>query len=177
MLAVQVLALIVLIWYAWETKRLRKAAEKQVEVSQELLRAAMDQVEGLSKPCLTLWHGLRDPVDTVLEMGGAVGSTTARSNDGQFVIQNIGNGVALNVKYTFKRINEPDERKVLAGQDRYVPYVLVGQKMTIPEPVAAFSGEYPVILAFQSFGRRKYRTVVTMNNRVLTDLVFEPSTQ
>jgi hypothetical protein len=41
---------------------MRRAAQEQVEVSQGLIKAAMDQVEGLSKPCLKLWAELRKPV-------------------------------------------------------------------------------------------------------------------
>src|ERR1035438_4324629 len=43
---VLVLTLGVLVWYAYETMRLR--------------RAAVDQVEGMAKPCLTIFARLRD---------------------------------------------------------------------------------------------------------------------
>ena len=107
MLVVQILGLFGLGWYVVETRKMRKAAEKQVAVSQDLISAAMDQVEGLSKPCLTVWSDLRDPADTILEVGRAVGSTVARCDQGNFVIQNIGNGVAINVSYKFFQINDP----------------------------------------------------------------------
>jgi len=32
----------------------------------ELVVAAMEQVEGLSKPCLTLWSDLRDQADAIM---------------------------------------------------------------------------------------------------------------
>lgn len=56
---VGVITLGVVFWYAWLTMLLR--------------RAATDQVEAMAKPCLTIWAKLRDPVDAVLEMNGAVG--------------------------------------------------------------------------------------------------------
>jgi hypothetical protein len=63
MFTVQFLGLIGLALYTWETHKTRKASQDQVRVSQGLIAAAMDQVEGLSKPCLTLWSGLRDGTD------------------------------------------------------------------------------------------------------------------
>ena len=98
MLIVQVIGLGGLFWYAWETREMRKASQEQVNISQALIRAAMDQIEGLSKPCLTLCGDLRDPGDAIWAAStqGAVGGTIARNTDGKFVVQNIGNGVALN---------------------------------------------------------------------------------
>jgi hypothetical protein len=50
--SVGILTLGFLVWYTIETCRLRKAAQKQIEVSQNLLKAANDQAEGSSKQCL-----------------------------------------------------------------------------------------------------------------------------
>ena len=60
MLGVQILALIALIWYAVETMKIRKAAQQQTE--------------GTSKPCLTLWGDLREGADVILEMDGVAGN-------------------------------------------------------------------------------------------------------
>src|SRR5579864_1451273 len=109
MLFVQILALLGLIRYVKETIGLRKAAPKQIEVSQKLLEAATDQVEGLARPCLTLASELRDGDGTILELDGARGSTRARTKDAHFVFQNIGNGLGLNVHYSFRPINQVTE--------------------------------------------------------------------
>jgi hypothetical protein len=84
-------ALAVLIWYAIETMKLRMAA--------------MEQVESMAKPCLTLWADLRDPTDAILEMHDAVGVMVVRGSDAQFVVQNIGTGIALNVSYYFRSLD------------------------------------------------------------------------
>jgi hypothetical protein len=173
MLVVQFLGLLGLGWYTVETRKMRKAAQKQVEISQDLIKAAMDQVEGLSKPCLTIWSDLRDPADIILETGRAVGSTTARGDQGSFVIQNIGNGVALNVSYKFEQISVP------AGQprirdERYVQNVLASQKVTMVETLAsARQANFRIIFNYHSIGGRKYRTTITLMNLVLTSLIFE----
>ena len=108
MLSVQILTLIGLAWYAIETMKIRTAAQQQVKASLDLIKAATDQVEGMSKPCLTLWGEVREGADAILEMHGAVGNIVARPDGGSYVALNIGNGVALNVQYSFTRLaNDP----------------------------------------------------------------------
>jgi hypothetical protein len=65
-----------LIWYCVETRRMRIAAQKQIAISQDLMKAANDQVEGLSKPCLALDSDLRDASDAIMGIG-VVGNTVA----------------------------------------------------------------------------------------------------
>jgi hypothetical protein len=89
----------VLIWYAIETRRLRKAAAAQIDVSQNLLRAANDQAEGIAKPCLTIRGKLRDATKTLLNMDDAVGGVCVGDEGGHYVAVNIGNGIAMNVSY------------------------------------------------------------------------------
>jgi hypothetical protein len=60
MLCIQVLALIGLFWYVIETMKIRAVAQRQLQTSLDLIKAATDQVEGMSKPCLTLWGELRE---------------------------------------------------------------------------------------------------------------------
>jgi Ca2+/H+ antiporter len=74
MLGVQILALIGLIWYVIETMKIRKTAQRQLQTSLDLIKAATAQVEGMSKPCLTFWGDLRDGADAILEMHDAVGN-------------------------------------------------------------------------------------------------------
>ena len=174
MLIVQVIGLLGLFWYAWETRAMRKASQEQVNISQALISAAMDQVEGLSKPCLALCGELRDPSDVIWASSTRrnIGSMIVRKVDGKFVVENIGNGVALNVEYSSRQINPPDNRLVprLAG---YLQNVLSGSNVKMAEPVTPFEqGEYEIIFSFQSIGRRQYRTTVTMKNQVLTKFEF-----
>jgi hypothetical protein len=156
---VLVLTLGVLVWYAYETMRLR--------------RAAVDQVEGMAKPCLTIFARLRDATDTILEMHSAVGWTVAQGDDGNFVVQNIGTGVALNVKYHFRPLDPSEANRPV--QASYFLNVLAGQKISMPEPlnVSKYCGECEVVFQFESIGGRHYQTTVTMNNHVLTGFRLE----
>jgi hypothetical protein len=172
MLVIQSLALGGLIWYTWVTRGIRKSSQDQVRVSQDLIKVAMDQVEGLSKPCLTLYSGLRDRMDAIGDMRGAVGNTVARGDQGSFVLQNIGNGIALNVCYQFLRV--PREEAARQHHRRYVQHILATQKVTMPEPMTAYGGDWKLHLEYQSIGGRKYKSIVTINDRVLTAFVFNP---
>ncbi len=159
MLFVQFAGLLGLIWYAIETYRLRKVA--------------MDQVEGLSKPCLTLCSEPRDARQVILErFEGVIGSTVVRDNGGAFIVQNIGNGVALNISYQFILVSPPAGH--LDFEPRYIQNILAAQPLTIAEPVSAYPGHYKLIFHYESIGGRKYETVVAMNRHVLTGFKFTP---
>ena len=167
MLFVQVLGLAGLIWYVIETMKIRRTAQRQVEVSLDLMRAANAQVEGMSKPCLTLWGDLRDGADAILNMNDAVGNVVARANEGNYVVQNIGNGIALNIRYLFSRANDADQREM-----RYVPNVACGAKVRLVEPLGAYDAEHEVIFEYESIRGKKYRTTIQLNHQVITSFVF-----
>ena len=124
------------------------------------------------KPCLTIWADLRDPAKAILEMNGAVGGTVARGDDGNFVVQNIGNGVALNVKYHFNSIDPPKAKS--PARTSYLVNVLPAQKVRMPEPMNAsiYCGFCEVVFRFESIGGRQYQSTVTMNSHVLTGFEF-----
>ena len=166
MLLVQALGLVGLGWYALETYRLRKVSQRQVEISQDLINAAMAQVEGLSKPCLTLSSELRDDADTVGEIY-AVGSLIARGNQGSFVVQNIGNGVALNVSYRMEQLEG-----TLPEATRYLPYVLTTRNPTMVETLNQYNRAVRVVFEYESIGKRRYRSTIEMNHHVLTSFRF-----
>ena len=135
------LTFLALVWYTVETMRLR--------------RAAREQVEGMSKPCLTIWPGLRDSTDAILDMHGAVGGTIASGDQGNFAVENIGNGVALNVTYHFdkSRFREPNGPR----PESYFLNVLQSQKIAMPER--------EVVFCFESIGGRRYQSTITMSDR------------
>ena len=61
-LGVQILIFIGLIWYAWETRDLRKASQEQNKISQE-------QNEAMQKPCLVPLVQKRDDRDLDTAVG------------------------------------------------------------------------------------------------------------
>jgi hypothetical protein len=170
MLYVQILALIGLFLYVIETMKIRRATQRQVESSLDLIRAATAQVEGMSKPCLTLWGELRDGTDAILEMHGAVGNVVAGANAGSYVVQNIGNGVALNVRYRFTRPNDDPDRP---REMRYVPNILPAQRVTLVETLGGYNAEHEVTFNYESIGGRRYRTTIQLNHYVITSFLFE----
>jgi hypothetical protein len=152
--AIGLAALVFLIRYTVETKKIREAAQ--------------EQVEGISKPCLTIWADLRNPADAILEMNDAVGGLVVHGVNSNIVVQNIGTGIALNISYYFKSLEA--SRTDRPERARYLLYVLQGQKIELPESmnVSAYGGNCEVVFHFRSIGGKHYQSTVTMNNHVLT---------
>ena len=74
----------------------------------------MEQVEGMAKPCLALRAKLRNAADAILDMDDAVGAMVVRGEDAQFVVQNIGTGIALDVSYQLRNLMLPNGRTIHA---------------------------------------------------------------
>jgi hypothetical protein len=175
MLIVQAAALIGLLIYCVETHKIRKASQTQVELSQRLFKTSMDQVEALSRPCITFLAELRDGADAILEMHGAAGSLVARPDQGSYVIHNIGNGVALNLKYYITRgILEFDRPNIRTM--RYMPAIPATARVALVETVANYNAEHDATFEYESIGRRKYRSTMKLNHRVITAFSFEEIT-
>ena len=167
-LIVQSAAFAGLIWYCVETFRLRKASQQQIEISDKVMTSATDQVESLSKPCLTFASQQRDPTEAVL---GPLGNTIAISDAGNFVLENIGNGPALNVNYEFRATGETARLFTPRGV-RYVQNVLSAHRLRMVEPQTAYNGLFEVIFHYESIGGRRYESRVSMESYVLTSFRF-----
>lgn len=170
MLCIQVLALGGLFWYVFETRKIRRLAQTQLQTSLDLIEAATNQVEGMSKPCLTLWGELREGADAILNMDGAIGNIIAAADHGSYVALNIGNGVALNIRYRFTR---PNDNPAHPPDLRYIPNLLATGKATLVETIGGYNAEHEVTFEYASIGGRKYRTTIRLNHRVITSFVFE----
>lgn len=172
MLVVQAAALVGLIVYCRETIKIRQASENQVKLSQGLFKSSMDQVEALSRPCVMFQAELRDGADAIMEMHGAVGGLVARPDQGSYVIQNNGNGVALNLKYYITRgipeFDRPEIRRM-----RYLPAIPATVRVTLVETLGAYNEEHDAIFEYESIGGRKYRSKMKLNHHVITEFVFE----
>ena len=158
MLVVQFLALIGLVVYAIETYKMRKASQ--------------DTMEGLSKPCITFWAELRDGQDAILNMHGATGNLVARPDSGSFVINNLGNGLALNLRYYITR-NDPQLDAPANRRWRYIPTVPASARVGLVETIAGYGGEHEATFEYESIGGRKYRSTIRLNHRVITSFKFE----
>ena len=165
-LIVQTLAVVGLALYCIETYRIRKASQDQVTASQRLIQAAMDQVEGSSKPCVAFSARLRDDADVILEMHEAVGNLIVQPEAGSYVIHNMGNGPALNLRYFFTRGN-------VERDWRYVPAVLASQRATLVETLGGYNAEHVATFEYESIGGRKYRSTISLNHHVITAFNFE----
>ncbi|SPF34808.1 hypothetical protein SBA1_1340021 [Candidatus Sulfotelmatobacter kueseliae] len=143
---------------------------KYVRATQVIAKSAIDQVEGMSKPCLILWGELRDGNDAILNMDGAVGNIIAAADHGSYVVKNIGSGVALNVQYRFTR---PDDDPVHPREMRYIPTLEATGRAALVETIGGYNAEHEVTFEYESIGRRKYRTTIQLNHRVITSFGFK----
>jgi hypothetical protein len=172
MLVVQLLAFCGLWTYVRYTRDLRKAAQNQVKVSQELLRAANDQTEGISRPYITIQAKLRDDSHTILDLEGAVGASVVKDEGGRYVAVNIGNGIALNVSYFFKVRRDCDQPWARKSQS-YLQTIQLDQPVALALMINAYSGDHEITFLFQSLGGRWYESVVLIQSKVLTDSRFK----
>jgi hypothetical protein len=166
MLIVQTAGVIGLAIYCFETYRIRKTSQDQVTASQRVVQAAMDQVEGSLKPCIAFAARRRQGEEAILEMDGAVGNQIAQPDEGKYVIDNIGNGAALNLRYFFTRPN-------VAQPWRYLPVVLAAGHATLVETLNLYNAEHVATFEYESIGGRKYRSTISLNHHVITAFNFE----
>jgi hypothetical protein len=166
MLIVQTLGVIGLGYYCFETYKIRKASQDQVTASQRIIQAAMDQVEGSLKPCLAFAARPRQGEEVILEMDEAVGNQIVQPEGGRYIIDNIGNGAALNLRYFFTRPN-------VAQPWRYLPAVLAAGRATLVETLNLYNAEHVATFEYASIGGRKYRSTISLNRHVITAFSFE----
>jgi hypothetical protein len=156
-LAVQTLALIGLGIYCIETYKIRKAS--------------IGQIESQANPCITFWAQLRDGADAILAMHGATGNLVAQPDGGSYVIQNLGNGLALNLRYRITR-NIP-ELEVNQREWRYIPTIAATARATLVETLGGYNMEHEATFEYESIGGRNYRSTIALNHHVITSFKFE----
>ena len=103
-LVVQILILAGLIWYACETRKIRKTSQEQVETSQRQIEISQEQNETMQKPCLVPSVQERDDFDTAVENLSGNSHPGYRvvydeSDTGHVVLHNIGSGPAFNIQH------------------------------------------------------------------------------
>jgi len=174
MLVVQLVAFIGLVFYVRYTRALKKSAEDQIRLSQDLLQAAMDQAEGVARPCITLASKLRDREETINEVYGVKGISVVKDYKGFLAVRNVGNGLALNIQYQFNRVNDPTYPKGLKGDDGYLQRLHSEKEIRLPTPVTMMKlGDWDVVFVFESLAGRKYQTTCRVQANILSGFRFE----
>jgi len=162
---VQCLLLGVVVWYAFETRKIRKVSQRQVEASQE-------QVEAAQKPCLAFSTAPRPFQDAVLEMEGTNAAMMLRCPEGQAEVENVGSGPAVNVRYNLTPTNPAS---TLARPSGYLIGMRPGEKFLTPIPRGILQGnEWKFLVTYESLSGRRYQTRIIVNNLILTEIEFGP---
>ena len=155
---IQFVGLVALIWYVRDTH--------------EIWKTAQDQAEGQHKPCLTLDTTARDFSEAVLSVGDAVSTRILAFQEGNVVVWNVGNGVALNVRYQFKQIT-PAGDGVSVDPANFLPHIPPGAHQVIPVPQGILANkEYEFTATYESVGARRYESRVQLDNLVITRIHF-----
>lgn len=158
-LAIQVSALIALIVYAWDTRRIKKASQEQAESAQ--------------KPCLVLITGSRDFDETVLETNGAVGGAIIAPRNGNVALENVGNGPALNVSYDFRPLDPSN----IPRPHGYLPNIMVGKSFVLAVPRGILdTQDYEVVFQYSSMSGQRYESRIVITKKVVTAFRFSPAT-
>jgi hypothetical protein len=158
-LAIQVIALIALIVYAWDTRRIKKASQEQAESAQ--------------KPCLVLVTDSRDFDETVLETNGAAGGAVIAPRNGNVALQNVGNGPALNVSYDFRPLDPSN----ISRPHGYLPNIMVGKSLVLAVPRGILDAQdYEVVFQYDSMSRQRYQSRIVITKKVVTAFRFGPAT-
>jgi len=149
-----------IVWYSWETNRLKKAAR--------------DQVEALYAPCITIQFWPRNAADAILEAGGVAGDVAVRPVEGQVALINMGNGPAVNVNYSFEPI-EPAPGATVARPSGRIHVIPKGDSFRTHVPVGAVkANSFKFTAAYESMSGQKYEASGTVNRLVLgTDFSFK----
>jgi hypothetical protein len=168
--ALQVFTFIALVWYAWETLRMRKALTDQVKAVMAQLRVAEEQVEAQEKPCLALFT---NPDPTLYEAHGdfIAGTVLTAYAAGRIGVQNMGNGPALSVLYQFTP-REPfeGERPSFRGRIPIIPRR--GVAVTAVELDCLKPFEYDFTCTYTSLSEHVYQTETTIDHLLLHGFVF-----
>lgn len=156
----QLVALLVLIWYASLTRNISVASQ--------------DQAEAGVLPCLTLATAPRQQEEAVLgELEGRVGAMVVSPRNGNVVLLNIGNGPAINARYQFTPINPPQGANVIRPSN-FLPIILAKETFITPVAHNALPNlQYEVVLIYESLSGRHYESRIRIDNLVLTDFRFK----
>ena len=151
-LVVQILILFGLIWYAWETLKIRKISQEQNETMQ--------------RPCLVLSVRKRRDMDTATDALGGNPYPEQKVPDGQqsgtghVELHNIGTGAAFNIKYEV--LIQGKRKNFHSGS---LPYISSGKKAPVLLIEQSFSTsdqheEVKLGLLYNSLSGRRHESVL-----------------
>jgi hypothetical protein len=137
--------------------------------------AAQEQAEAPQKPVIVLLTMQRSAQDQILDhTAGEMGAAALRVNqhDGYLVIRNIGDGIAIDVRYEFKFGNEQKPRA------RRLPYLRGDDSLQAPIAAAtAQTQTLEFVATFKSLSGKRYKTKITVRNLAVESCTFEPMRQ
>ena len=162
-LGVQILIFVGLIWYACETRKIRRTSQKQVETSQRQNKISQEQNEAMHKPCLVPLVQKRDDQDTGIESMRPNSHPGYRvvvnGPSGRVELKNIGCGPAFNIRYELQSPN--GVRTNYSGG--YLPYLHEDAEPIWPIAntlLPANTGKVVLKLSYESLSGIRYESAL-----------------
>lgn len=166
---------LIFIWDRLDNRKQHEETLAQLKVSQQQVEVSLEQVEASHKPVVAFSTASRNPEEAVLDMGGAVGGMIVRCPGGNAEVRNIGSGPAFNIRYGATHNIEGATEQ---GPSGYLVDILPGENFSTPIPLGILKAqEWEVVFTYESLSGRKYRTKCTINDLVLTNVIFERVTE
>jgi len=148
---IQLLLFAGLMWYCFETRRIRFASESQLEA--------------LHTPCMTFAATPRDAVDAVIGMDDARGAMILDFDYGDAMPKNIGNGPAVNISYALM----PLDHRNIVRPDGYVSFVPSSTRCCVPISRNTLANhDFDCVIQYESLSQTRYTSRLTVRNLVLT---------
>lgn len=161
-LLVQSAILLALFWFARKMLQIRRASQAQAEA--------------LQRPCLTLATMPRqheEYEDATANMDDTFGGMALAVQEGKVVLQNIGSGPALNVRYEVHRVDPQQNAVVVRPSSRLPDIPANGSFVTAVTREALRGLEYEFVSSYESLSGQGYQSRITLNNLALSKSAFQ----
>jgi hypothetical protein len=155
-----------------ERKEHRREVTAQLAVSQKQVELSQEQVEATLRPCVSLSMAPREMEAAVLAVNETDSTVIVRCPGGLIQIENMGVGPAVNIRYEFSTV-QPHESSY-SHPTGYVAGLAKEGVFLIPVSRTLLAGhDFESLIEYESVSHRKYRTRVTLNDLVITNMRFE----
>jgi hypothetical protein len=170
--AIQVLLFVGLAAYTYFTYGVMITARDQVRVSQKQATLMLDQMEASQRPCLTLSMSKRKSHEIALgRLAGVQGSQVLHMPDDKLHLINIGNGPALNVDFDVIEAGQ----KASLDRDGHLLHVLPAEEFPLyVSNGIPLGGEWCFVATFESRTGQRYKTQISVFDRVPKSFKFDP---
>jgi hypothetical protein len=162
---------LIFVWDRLDAKDSNRQMVAQLDSARGQVKASLAQVEATHKPFLSFSHYYRDPTDALLGESGIVGEMVISMPEGHPIVNNIGSGPAINIRFAAIPISP----KSTARPDGYLLGLKPGENFTLTSITNNIlqASDWEIVLKYESLSGAMYTTKTRVNDLVLTDVKFD----